>query len=176
MTQQIYNDGTDQYILCRILAIDSETGSQSIATGEIEGELLPDIVCVWSEYKKDDESIINPVISWNSYAGMWKLTIPSDMITQRGSAWINLYGTGISPLAIEVFVSEDILNTVIDSTSYTDPDTLGRLFYILYNCIVGKVINTQNSRTVYDTDGNVLVTNSITSTSTTVTREGGHET
>lgn len=124
MTQKIYRDGTDQYILIRLAGINSTTGAQSILMGDVEGatlqSLISDVILVWSEYKKDDEVIDLPLITWNSSAGMWKITIPSASITQYGSAWLNLSGSDMIPTAIEIeVVSHMAYQKVIPNESYT---------------------------------------------------------
>lgn len=118
MTQKIYRDGTDQYVMTRFGGIDPDTGAQSILLGESEGDSLDieNLVIVWSEYKKEGEAITPPVITWDSSAGMWKILIPHGNITQYGSAWLNISGTAMIPVAIEV-------ETVHEDTYYaTDAD------------------------------------------------------
>lgn len=104
MTQKIYKDGTDQYVMTRLGGIDPDTGAQSILFGESEGDSLDieNLVIVWSEYKKEGEAITPPVITWDSSAGMWKILIPHGNITQYGSVWLNVSGTAMIPVAIEV--------------------------------------------------------------------------
>jgi len=126
MTQKIYKDGTDQYVLVRLGGIDSTTGAQSLILGGSGGVNLSDtistIVIAWSEYKKEDDSL-PPVVTWNSAAGMWKIAIPAGKITQCGSAWINLSGQDVSglmiiPVAIEVSVAStpDYSQEIIEGT------------------------------------------------------------
>ena len=112
MTQKIYKDGTDQYVLTRLASINNTTGAQALLLGASEGAFLQTyistIVLAWSEYKNEDDSF-DPVIKWNSGAGMWKITIPHVNVTQLGTAWLNISGvdeSGISiiPAAIEVDV------------------------------------------------------------------------
>jgi hypothetical protein len=88
--------------------------------GDVEGDPLDieNIVIVWSEYKKDDESIASPSVTWNSTAGMWKIIIPGEYITQYGSSWLNLSGTGLIPVAfdIETISQYDYNENVIEGT------------------------------------------------------------
>lgn len=120
MTQKIYKDGTDQYIMTRLGGIDPDTGAQSILFGGFEGDPLDieNLVIVWSEYKKDDESIDSPSVTWNSTAGMWKIIIPEEYITQYGTSWLNLSGTGLIPVAyeIETISQYDYNENVIEGT------------------------------------------------------------
>ena len=115
MTLKIYKDGTDQYILTRLGGIDPDTGAQSILFGGFEGDSLDidNLIIIWSEYKKDDESIDNPVVVWNSTAGMWKIIIPEEYITQYGSSWLNLSGTGLIPVAFEIEIVDLITRSAI---------------------------------------------------------------
>lgn len=126
MTQKIYKDGTDQYIMTRLGSINNTTGAQGILLGASEGyslsTLIDNIIVVFSEYKTEDESLV-PEITWNSTAGMWKINIPSENITRYGTAWLNISGSddsGISiiPTAIEVEVlsAPDFSNEVIEGT------------------------------------------------------------
>lgn len=110
MTQKIYRDGTDQYVMTRLGGIDPDTGAQSILLGESEGDSLDieNLVIVWSEYKKEGEAITPPVITWDSSAGMWKILIPHGNITQYGSVWLNVSGTAMIPVAIEVETVHEI--------------------------------------------------------------------
>jgi hypothetical protein len=117
MTQKIFFDGTDQYIMTRLGSVNNTTGAQDIILGTVEGEdlrlTIADVVVAWSEYKQADDSIDDD-ITWNSAAGMWKIAIPNENITQRGTAWLNLSGqdtvlnVSIIPVAIEVDVTDSL--------------------------------------------------------------------
>jgi len=110
MTQTIYWDGTDQYLLVRLGSVNTTTGAQSILTGSVGGESLQtqisDIVVVWAEYKQDGVPI-DTDIAWDGSVGMWKVPVPDSVITQYGKAMIIISGhdesTGI-----------DIISTVIE--------------------------------------------------------------
>lgn len=126
MTQKIFSDGTDQYVMVRLGSINNTTGAQDLLLGASEGysisNLIDNIFVIWSEYKKEDESLPTD-ITWNATAGMWKINIPSDNITRYGTAWLNISGSddsGISiiPTAIEVEVlsAPDFSNEVIEGT------------------------------------------------------------
>jgi hypothetical protein len=69
----------------------------------------------------------------------------------------------------------DILDAAIDTTHHTTQNSLARLLYILYCGSVGNIVNTASGRTIKDQSGNTLVTNTITSSESSVTRYGGHE-
>jgi hypothetical protein len=97
---KINNDGTDQYVLFRA----SKSDYSGALTGTLEGDSLAGAVVVWSEYKKADVSISSPSVTWNSTAGMWKAVIPAGNVTQNGHALLNVSGTGMIPVAIEVDV------------------------------------------------------------------------
>ena len=111
MTQTIYWDGTDQYLLVRLGSVNTTTGAQSILTGSVGGESLQtqisDIVVVWAEYKQDGVPI-DTDIAWDGSVGMWKVPVPDSVITQYGKAMIIISGhdesTGI-----------DIISTVIET-------------------------------------------------------------
>ena len=72
-------------------------------------------------------------------------------------------------------ITNDILNEVIDPTHHTTTGSLARLLYILYCSSVGGVVNTQTSRAIKDAAGATILTNTITSGASSVTRSGGHE-
>lgn len=93
---KIYKDGTDQYLLFRATATD-----YTAFTGTKNGDALPDAVVVISEYKKDDEIIENPSVTWNATVGKWKAVIPAANITQYGTGELTISGTGMIPVSIE---------------------------------------------------------------------------
>lgn len=127
MAQQIFKDGTDQYVMIRLGSVDNSSGAQSPILGSAEGGSLLDIisfvVVTWSEYKKAD-IVLDTDITWNASAGMWKVNIAALSITRYGTAWINITGSAdeydlsIIPAAIEISVlsTPDISTQIIDGT------------------------------------------------------------
>jgi hypothetical protein len=70
---------------------------------------------------------------------------------------------------------DGIFDEAIDPSSHTTPGSFGRLFYVLYCALVGRIINTQTTRGILDENGNQIVANTLTATTDTVIRNGGHE-
>lgn len=128
MTQKIYRDGTDQYVLTRLISVNDTTGAQDIILGGVNGETLQtyvdNVVVVWAEYKQAGYSIDSDV-TWDSSIGMWRIQIPATEISQLGTAWITISGkdeSGISiiPTAIEIeTVSHMAYQKVIPYGLYT---------------------------------------------------------
>lgn len=119
--------------MSRLGGIDPDTGAQSILFGGFEGDPLDieNIIIVWSEYKKDDESIASPSVTWNSTAGMWKIIIPEEYITQLGSSWLNLSGTAMIPVAFEIeTVARMSYKKIVPSGSYV-LSSVGRTITLL---------------------------------------------
>lgn len=205
MTQKIYLDGTDQYVLTRLGSVNNTTGVQNIIAGTSGGDLLTSIisgvVISWHEYKKESIAIDADII-WDSSIGIWKVPIPFGYITVAdNTAWVSVTGANsdntisIIPTLIEVDVcsSQNIINAlttfgvaktselatildeVIDPSHHNTPKSLARLLYILYCGEIGSILNTRASRTILNENGQVIVSNTITTSNTSVTRSGGYE-
>ena len=110
---KIYKDSTDQYILFRATATD-----YTAFTGASDGDALPGAILIISEYKKADEVIETPVITWNATVGKWKATIPAENITQYGTGELNISGTGMVSVSIEfdVVFTPDYSQEIIEGT------------------------------------------------------------
>ena len=112
---KIYKDGTNQYLLFRATSAVDYTAF----TGTVDGEALPGATVVISEYKKDDETIETPTVTWNATIGKWKAVIPAANITQYGVGELNVSGTGMIPVSIEFeTVSKMAYKKIVPAGSY----------------------------------------------------------
>lgn len=111
---KIYKDGTDQYLLFRA----SKDDYSGAFTGASDGSALQGAVVVISEYKKPDETIVNPSVTWNATIGKWKVVIPASYITQYGFGELNISGTGMIPVSIEFEAVSDVdfNNSIVEGT------------------------------------------------------------
>lgn len=179
MTQKIFSDGTDQYVMVRLGSINNTTGAQDLLLGASEGysisNLIDNIFVIWSEYKKEDESLPTD-ITWNATAGMWKVNIQSENITRYGTAWINISGyddSGISiiPTAIEVEVlsAPDYSQEVIEG-SYSRIEIERMIAAVLF----GNEVRGTNITTFKGLDGETnRVIASLSNAGRTVTTRNG---
>lgn len=181
MTQKIFLDGTDQYVMVRLGSINNTTGVQDLLFGVSEGysllNMIDNVIVVWSEYKKEDEAL-TPDITWNSAAGMWKVNIPADNITRYGTAWLNISGyddSGISiiPTAIEVEVlsTPDYSREVVDG-GYTRIE----IERLIASVLIGNESREAGSSTFVGLDGTTQrVVASLSSSGRTITTRDGSE-
>lgn len=116
---KILHDGLDQYVLFRA----SKDDYSGPFVGASNGDALPGAVLILSEYKKADVTIPTPSVIWVATSGVWKATIPASRITQNGTAWLNVSGTGMLSLAIEVDVVPEILTLTSISAVATNAIT-----------------------------------------------------
>lgn len=188
MTQTIFlNVSGGQYVVIpRIVSVNNTTGDQSQVTGSTNGELLSSQFTSISLYLyqnvSNTETTLSQDIVWSENLGVWKTLIPSTSVTSEGPAYLSLYGSNttlsIVPLVVELNIShhfEYLLDAVIDQDTHAVPKSLARLLYILYCGEIGNITNTNTTRTIKDESGSTIVSNTLTSSETTVTRSGGHE-
>lgn len=133
---------------------------------------------------------------YDSTMGQYLLTIPAIYVPGSGIFDVVVRGDDISDVLIRLQVNvaddrlqtiitaiaalnnisvDDILDEIVSASSHTTAGSFARLLYILYCGSIGGVVNTQSARTIKDSTGTTLVTNSITSDTSSVTRTGGHE-
>lgn len=187
MADLIKDDTTDQMVVCPLVDADYALVTTAITT--------PTITLIINNGSDVDLSS-TATLSYSESMGGHKLVIPAAAITATGRYCLCIQASGIqnynldglivspqSSFATAASISalnnisvNDILDSIVDRTHHTTHNSLARLLYVLYCGSIGSVVNTQTTRTIRDSAGNTLVTNTISSTDTTVTRSGGHET
>jgi polyhydroxyalkanoate synthesis regulator phasin len=111
--QTIYNDRTDQYIFTELYKSNGE-----LHQGSEDGDTISGSSIIILEYKLTGVTISPAVIEWVESSKLWKITIPADNITQYGSMFVTINGTGIASKVIEVHV-DIIENDIVTKDEFS---------------------------------------------------------